>query len=143
MRIIWSHIGGSAWRRRATRGRRRFVARSETNKGKAGRSSCIGECRVSDVRRLSPYAQARQWITRGGVSTRPVAMQRRETMSEAACAFCLVLEGLQHTETYHVPSGEVIRKIQELPTAIVVLSNDQYYPGYTLVIAKTHATELY
>jgi diadenosine tetraphosphate (Ap4A) HIT family hydrolase len=64
-------------------------------------------------------------------------------MSEAACVFCPVLEGLRHTETYRVPSGEVIRKIQELPTAIVVLANDQYYPGYTLVIAKTHATELY
>ncbi len=64
-------------------------------------------------------------------------------MSEAACLFCPVIEGLRHHETYHVPSGEVIRKIQELPTAIVVLSNDQYYPGYTLVIAKTHATELY
>jgi diadenosine tetraphosphate (Ap4A) HIT family hydrolase len=64
-------------------------------------------------------------------------------MSEAACVFCPVIEGLRHNETYQVPSGEVIRKIHELPTAIVVLSNDQYYPGYTLVIAKTHATELY
>jgi diadenosine tetraphosphate (Ap4A) HIT family hydrolase len=57
--------------------------------------------------------------------------------------FCPVIEGLRHHETYHLPSGEAIRKIHELPTAIVVLLNDQYYPGYTLVIAKTHATELY
>jgi diadenosine tetraphosphate (Ap4A) HIT family hydrolase len=34
-------------------------------------------------------------------------------------------------------------KISELPTAIAVLRPDQYYPGYTLVVAKTHATELY
>jgi len=49
-------------------------------------------------------------------------------MSEAACLFCPVIEGLRHNETYQVPSGEVIQKIYELPTAIVVLSNDQYYP---------------
>ena len=64
-------------------------------------------------------------------------------MSEAACVFCPVIEGLRHSETYQVPSGELIQKIQELPTSIVVLANDQYYPGYTFVIAKTHATELY
>ena len=64
-------------------------------------------------------------------------------MSEVACIFCPVIEGLRHNETYQVPSGGVIRKIHELPTAIAVLSNDQYYPGYTFVIAKTHATELY
>jgi diadenosine tetraphosphate (Ap4A) HIT family hydrolase len=36
-----------------------------------------------------------------------------------------------------------IWKIHELPTSIVALATDQYYPGYTVVIAKTHATELY
>ena len=41
------------------------------------------------------------------------------------------------------PLCEVLRKIHELPTAIVVLSHDQYYPGYTLVIAKTRRTELH
>jgi diadenosine tetraphosphate (Ap4A) HIT family hydrolase len=33
--------------------------------------------------------------------------------------------------------------IAELPTAMVVLSPDQYYRGYSLVVAKTHATELF
>ena len=64
-------------------------------------------------------------------------------MSEAACVFCPVIEGLRHNETYQVPSGKVMRKIYELPTAIAILLPDQYYSGYTLVVAKTHATELY
>jgi diadenosine tetraphosphate (Ap4A) HIT family hydrolase len=34
-------------------------------------------------------------------------------------------------------------KIYELPTAIAVLRPDQYYSGYPVVVAKTHATELY
>src|SRR5207245_1634902 len=37
----------------------------------------------------------------------------------------------------------VLRKIQDLPASIAILAPDQYYRGYTLVVSKTHATELY
>jgi len=64
-------------------------------------------------------------------------------MNEGACWFCLVVEGLRYNDYYQSPSGEVIRKIYDLPAAFAILDNDQYYPGYTLVVAKTHADELY
>jgi diadenosine tetraphosphate (Ap4A) HIT family hydrolase len=65
-------------------------------------------------------------------------------MSDAGCEARTIIEGLRHAETYqHPTSGVGFRKIQELPTCIAVLIHDQYYPGYTLVIANTHATELY
>lgn len=65
-------------------------------------------------------------------------------MIEAGCMFCTVIEELRHAETYQLSlTGEVLWKIQELPAAVAILADDQYYTGYTLVIAKTHATELY
>jgi diadenosine tetraphosphate (Ap4A) HIT family hydrolase len=65
-------------------------------------------------------------------------------MHEAGCEACMILAELQHAEAYqHQTLGQVFRRIQELPTCTAVLLQDQYYPGYTLVIAKTHATELY
>jgi diadenosine tetraphosphate (Ap4A) HIT family hydrolase len=65
-------------------------------------------------------------------------------MSDTGCALCMMLEGLRHADIYqHPTSGEGFRKIHELPTAIAALTHDQYYPGYTLVVAITHATELY
>jgi len=64
-------------------------------------------------------------------------------MNEKACWFCSVIDDLRYNKIYQTPSGEVIRKICELPAAFAILDNDQYYPGYTLVVAKTHATELY
>ncbi|MGH7333906.1 MAG: HIT family protein [Candidatus Rokuibacteriota bacterium] len=65
-------------------------------------------------------------------------------MSEPACVFCPVVEALGRSETYQ-PSGSasVYRRIEVLPASIAILANDQFYPGYSLVIAKTHATELY
>ena len=35
------------------------------------------------------------------------------------------------------------RRIKVLPASIAILGHDQFYPGYSLVIAKSHATELY
>jgi diadenosine tetraphosphate (Ap4A) HIT family hydrolase len=65
-------------------------------------------------------------------------------VSDTGCVFCTVLEGLRHADTYqHPTSGAGFRTIQDLPASIAVLTDDQYYLGYTLVIAKTHATELY
>jgi diadenosine tetraphosphate (Ap4A) HIT family hydrolase len=64
-------------------------------------------------------------------------------MSEAGCPFCPMVATLETAETYHAPSGGVARRVALLPTAVAVLGNDQYYRGYTLVIARRHATELY
>jgi diadenosine tetraphosphate (Ap4A) HIT family hydrolase len=36
-----------------------------------------------------------------------------------------------------------VRRIALFPTTVAVLGTDQYYAGYTLVIARRHATELY
>jgi diadenosine tetraphosphate (Ap4A) HIT family hydrolase len=63
-------------------------------------------------------------------------------MSQTGCMGCMAVEKLQDAETYQ-HHGRDLRKIYDLPTAIAVLWYDQYYPGHTLVIAKTHATELY
>jgi len=64
-------------------------------------------------------------------------------MSETSCSFCPVVVALESAETYRAPSGAVSRRVALLPTAVAVLGSDQYYPGYTLVIARRHATELY
>jgi len=65
-------------------------------------------------------------------------------VSESACVFCPVVEALLRSETYQ-PDGSaaLYRRIAVLPASIAILSSDQYYPGYSLVVAKTHATELY
>jgi len=64
-------------------------------------------------------------------------------MSQADCPFCRLVTALSTAETHAGPSGAVSRRVALLPTAIAVLGHDQYYRGYTLVIARRHATELY
>ena len=64
-------------------------------------------------------------------------------MNETSCPFCPMVAALESRETYQAPSGGVSRRVALLPTAVAVLGTDQYYPGYTLVIARRHATELY
>ena len=64
-------------------------------------------------------------------------------MSETGCPFCPMVATLATAEMYRGPSGGVSRRVALLPTAVAVLGSDQYYPGYTLVIARRHATELY
>ena len=64
-------------------------------------------------------------------------------MSEAGCFFCPMVQALETGEAYRAPSGEVSRRVALLPSAVAVLGYDQYYPGYTLVISRRHATELY
>ena len=61
----------------------------------------------------------------------------------SSCPFCPMVAALERAETYQARSGGVSRRVALLPTAVAVLGNDQYYPGYTLVIARRHATELY
>ena len=64
-------------------------------------------------------------------------------MSDASCVFCPMVAALETAETYRAPSGEVSRRVALLPTAVAVLGFDQFYRGYTLVIARRHATELH
>ena len=65
-------------------------------------------------------------------------------MSESSCLFCPVVEALTRSESYQpAGSASVYRRIEILPASIAILANDQFYPGYSLVIARTHAIELY
>lgn len=64
-------------------------------------------------------------------------------MSEASCPFCPLVAALETAEAHRGPSGTVTRRVALLPTAVAILGNDQYYRGYTIVIARRHATELY
>ncbi len=64
-------------------------------------------------------------------------------MSETGCPFCPMVAALETAETYRTSSGRALRRVALLPTAVAVLGEDQYYRGYTLVIARRHATELY
>lgn len=61
----------------------------------------------------------------------------------AECVFCGVLRELRGAETWRTPEGGVYRKIRDLPASVAILGHDQFYRGYTVVIARTHATELY
>jgi diadenosine tetraphosphate (Ap4A) HIT family hydrolase len=59
------------------------------------------------------------------------------------CLFCEVVSGLRDADVYKRPAGGVFRKIRDLPASVAILGHDQFYRGYTVVIARTHATELY
>jgi diadenosine tetraphosphate (Ap4A) HIT family hydrolase len=65
-------------------------------------------------------------------------------MSEPDCVFCAVVQALDGADTCPAgDAGHVLRKVQDLPASIAILAPDQYYRGYTLVVSKTHAAELY
>jgi len=65
-------------------------------------------------------------------------------MSEAACVFCEVIAALERSDTCAAAeAGQVLRKVRDLPASIAILAPDQYYKGYTMVVSKTHAIELY
>jgi diadenosine tetraphosphate (Ap4A) HIT family hydrolase len=64
-------------------------------------------------------------------------------MTETGCPFCPLVQALETAGTYRGPSGGTSRRVALLPTAVAVLGADQFYPGYTVVIARRHATELY
>ena len=59
------------------------------------------------------------------------------------CVFCTVVRELKKGDVYRSPSGGAYRKVRELKASVAILGHDQFYRGYTVVIAKTHATELY
>jgi diadenosine tetraphosphate (Ap4A) HIT family hydrolase len=60
-----------------------------------------------------------------------------------SCPFCPLVAVLEKEDTHRSPSGTVSRRVALLPTSVAILGTDQYYPGYTIVIARRHATELY
>lgn len=62
-------------------------------------------------------------------------------MSE--CVFCGVLGQLKGAATWRTPRGGTYRKVADLPASVAILGHDQFYRGYTVVIARSHATELY
>ena len=64
-------------------------------------------------------------------------------MSASDCPFCPMVAALEAGETYRSPSGVTSRRVALLSTSIAVIGTDQYYRGYTLVIARRHARELY
>lgn len=61
-------------------------------------------------------------------------------MSRDGCEFCAAVDEFRRAEAEGEGAG---LRIAELPSAVVVLSPDQYYRGYSIVMAKTHATELF
>ena len=62
-------------------------------------------------------------------------------MSE--CVLCEAVRGLEGAETYRAPSGGTYWKVGDLPASIAILGQDQFYRGYSVVIARAHATELF
>ena len=65
-------------------------------------------------------------------------------MSQTGCVFCAVVGELRRVERCPNPGApdQVYRRVAELPASVAILAPDQYYRGYTLVVAKTHAAEL-
>jgi diadenosine tetraphosphate (Ap4A) HIT family hydrolase len=64
-------------------------------------------------------------------------------MTDPSCLFCPLVAELERAEVYRGPGDLVARRVALLPTAVAILGTDQFYPGYTIVIARRHATELY
>src|SRR5947208_2699181 len=53
------------------------------------------------------------------------------------------LDAIEATFPFLVPDPVIPAADEDLPASIAILAPDQYYRGYTLVVSKTHATELY
>ena len=65
-------------------------------------------------------------------------------MSDAACVFCAAIAALERSDTCPAAEpGQVLRKVRDLPASVAILAPDQYYTGYTMVVSRTHAIELY
>ena len=59
------------------------------------------------------------------------------------CPFCPLVTALENADVHRAAFNTVTRRVALLPTAVAILGHDQYYPGYSIVIARRHATELY
>jgi diadenosine tetraphosphate (Ap4A) HIT family hydrolase len=64
-------------------------------------------------------------------------------MADPSCPLCAVVAALETRETFVSPDGQTARRVAVLPASVAILGADQFYQGYTLVIGKRHATELY
>lgn len=64
-------------------------------------------------------------------------------MTKKSCKFCWGLEKFRQYGVAGVSQFPSELLVADLPTSVAVLSMDQYYRGYTVVVAKTHATELF
>ena len=64
-------------------------------------------------------------------------------MTRDDCRFCRGLAHYQRMTATPEPQPLGGMFVADLPASVAVLSADQYYRGYTIVIAKTHATELF
>src|SRR5215831_17508133 len=63
-------------------------------------------------------------------------------MRDEGCPFCAILAALGDAETCpHPTERETVRKVADLPASVALLGFDQTYRGYTLVVARRHATE--
>jgi diadenosine tetraphosphate (Ap4A) HIT family hydrolase len=64
---------------------------------------------------------------------------------DAACPFCTLVAALAAADTAPgpAPGDPPARKVADLSASVAVLGGDQLYRGYTVVIARTHATELF
>ncbi|HYD48316.1 MAG TPA: HIT family protein [Terriglobales bacterium] len=63
-------------------------------------------------------------------------------MSRDTCSFC---RGMAQYRSYasNAESMHAGLLVADLPASYAILSIDQFYRGYTVVLAKTHATELF
>jgi diadenosine tetraphosphate (Ap4A) HIT family hydrolase len=52
-----------------------------------------------------------------------------------ACGICTAID--------QIKAGKFRDLVAELKTSYVILGDQQFYPGYCILFAKTHATELY
>ena len=58
-------------------------------------------------------------------------------MSEASCPLCPLVAALERAGTYRDSSGATSRRVALLPTSVVILGTDQFYRGYTLLVAAS------
>jgi diadenosine tetraphosphate (Ap4A) HIT family hydrolase len=66
-------------------------------------------------------------------------------MGETGCVFCRVVAELREAPECPNPGapGQAYRKLADLSASVAILAPDQRHRGYTLVVSRTHATELF
>jgi len=65
-------------------------------------------------------------------------------LTGADCPLCRVVAALRDAEMCAHPTEDaLVRKIADLPASVALLGYDQTYRGYTLIVARRHATELF
>ena len=65
-------------------------------------------------------------------------------MAQAGCPLCSIVAALATAGVHRPPDRALAcRKVADLETSVAVLGEDQFHRGDTVVIARTHATELH